>query len=71
MTDDVKEKKKVGFAIQDPEKVKEWARQGGIAAQATGKAHSFTSEEARIAGRKGGAASGYKRRAARDGSNKS
>jgi general stress protein YciG len=47
---------KRGFAALDPEKQKEIARLGGKAAHAQGKAHEFTSEEARVAGRKGGEA---------------
>ncbi|MFA6493182.1 MAG: KGG domain-containing protein [Patescibacteria group bacterium] len=46
-----------GFARMDPEKQKEIARKGGRAAHAYGGAHEFTSEEARIAGRRGGLAS--------------
>ena len=38
----------------DPEKQREIARLGGRAAHAQGKAHEFTSEEAKAAGRKGG-----------------
>ena len=38
----------------DPEKRREIARRGGLAAQASGKAHRYTPEEAREAGRKGG-----------------
>jgi general stress protein YciG len=45
---------KRGFAALDPEKQREIARLGGRAAHAQGKAHEFTSEEARVAGRKGG-----------------
>lgn len=37
-----------------PEKQREIASKGGKAAQAKGAAHKFTSEEARIAGAKGG-----------------
>jgi general stress protein YciG len=47
---------KRGFAALDPEKQKEIARLGGKAAHAQGKAHEFTSEEARVAGKKGGEA---------------
>lgn len=43
-----------GFAAMDPAKVREIARKGGIAAHAQGVAHEFTSDEARVAGRKGG-----------------
>jgi general stress protein YciG len=39
----------------DPELRSALARKGGIAAHARGKAHEFTPEEARIAGRKGAA----------------
>lgn len=49
-----------GFAAMDPAKVSEISRLGGRAAHRAGTAHEFTSEEAKIAGRKGGAA---KRRA--------
>ena len=44
------------------EEVKAYARAGGIAAHQQGTAHEFTSEEAREAGRKGGAATHAKRR---------
>jgi general stress protein YciG len=53
-----------GFATLDRAKVKEIARKGGKAAHAAGTAHEFTSEEARIAGRKGGTASHANRRKA-------
>ena len=39
----------------DPEKQREIASKGGIAAHEAGEAHEFTSEEARRAGAKGGA----------------
>lgn len=45
---------KRGFAIMPKERQREISRMGGRAAHAKGKAHVFTSEEARIAGRKGG-----------------
>jgi len=45
-----------GFASMDPEKRRRIASMGGRAAHANGKAHEFTSEEAREAGRKGGRA---------------
>jgi general stress protein YciG len=44
-----------GFASMDREKQRAIASLGGKAAQATGKAHRWTSEMAQIAGRKGGA----------------
>ncbi|MGA7614989.1 MAG: KGG domain-containing protein [Thermoanaerobaculia bacterium] len=43
-----------GFASMDPAKQKEIASKGGRAAHAKGTAHEFTSDEARVAGRKGG-----------------
>jgi general stress protein YciG len=49
-------KKKRGFAVMDPEQVRELARRGGAAAHRAGTAHEFTSDEARAAGRKGGLA---------------
>lgn len=41
-----------GFAAMSPEKKKEIASLGGRAAHACGRAHQFTSEEARAAGKK-------------------
>ena len=49
-----------GFAAMTPEKRREAARKGGIAAHALGKAHVFTSEQARIAGSKGGIVTGQR-----------
>lgn len=43
-----------GFASMDPAKQRAIASKGGIAAHKTGKAHEFTPEEAREAGRIGG-----------------
>jgi uncharacterized protein len=43
-----------GFASMDREKQKEIASKGGKAAHAQGRAHEFTADEARSAGRKGG-----------------
>jgi len=48
------DKSKRGFASMDPEKAREIHRLGGQTAQGLGKAHRFTSEEARAAGREGG-----------------
>lgn len=45
-----------GFASMDRARLSEIARRGGRAAHAGGKAHQFTSEEAKIAGSKGGKA---------------
>ncbi len=38
-----------GFGSQSPERMKEIASSGGHAAHAAGKAHTYTSEEARAA----------------------
>ncbi len=43
-----------GFASMSPEKRREIAQKGGKAAHAQGRAHIWTSEKAREAGRKGG-----------------
>lgn len=48
------EKKRRGFSLMDESKRREIARKGGIAAHRKGRAHKFTSEEARKAGHKGG-----------------
>src|SRR5947209_17268512 len=45
-----------GFASMDDDKQREIASKGGKAAHDKGTAHEFTPEEAREAGRKGGAA---------------
>jgi general stress protein YciG len=55
-----------GFAAMDRKLVSEIARKGGKAAHSAGTAHEFTTEEARIAGRKGGRATHAKRRAAQE-----
>lgn len=47
---------KRGFASMDPGKQREIASKGGRAAHAKGTAHEFTTDEARVAGRKGGEA---------------
>jgi general stress protein YciG len=44
-----------GFAAMDPKKQREIASKGGRAAHQHGAAHEWTSDEARQAGRKGGA----------------
>ena len=46
-----------GFASMDPKKQREIASKGGRAAHSLGTAHEWTSDEARKAGRKGGATS--------------
>ncbi len=55
-----------GFAVMDRGRVAEIARKGGRAAHAAGTAHEFTSEEARVAGRRGGRATHANRRLARE-----
>ncbi len=62
-TTEDKPRKRRGFAAMDPKLVSELATRGGKAAHRAGTAHEFTSEEARIAGRKGGLATHAKRRA--------
>jgi general stress protein YciG len=47
-------KKPRGFAALTPERRAEIASQGGIAAHRSGRAHQFTSEEAKAAGKLGG-----------------
>lgn len=41
-----------GFAAMSPEKKREIAGMGGRAAHASGRAHQFSTEEARAAGKK-------------------
>ena len=55
--DQVRPKRPRGFARLDRRLLIEISRRGGKAAHQAGTAHEFTSEEARIAGRKGGHAS--------------
>jgi general stress protein YciG len=50
-----------GFATMDRALVSELAQRGGKAAHRAGTAHQFTSDEARLAGRKGGLATHAKR----------
>ena len=54
-----------GFASMDKGAQREIASKGGKAAHERGTAYQWTSKEAREAGRKGGALSAAKRRAAR------
>jgi general stress protein YciG len=49
-------KKPRGFAAMDPNVVAAIARKGGRAAHASGRAHEFSHDEARAAGKKGGLA---------------
>lgn len=44
-----------GFAAMSPEKRREIAKKGGRRAHQLGRAHTYTSEEAKVAGQKGGA----------------
>ena len=48
--------KKRGFASMTPERIREISSRGGKAAHEQGRAHTFSSEEARAAGSKGGKA---------------
>src|SRR5260370_33672156 len=43
-----------GFASMDTNKQREVASKGGLAAHAQGRAHEFSTDEAKLAGRKGG-----------------
>lgn len=47
-------KRNGGFAAMNTERVRAIASLGGKAAHAVGTAHKFTSEEAQVAGRRGG-----------------
>lgn len=51
-----------GFAALSPEKLREISARGGKKAHVMGKAHTWSQEEARAAGAKGGAASARKKR---------
>ena len=55
-------KSRRGFASMSAQKQREIASKGGRAAHQKGTAHEWTSEEARVAGKKGGLASGARRR---------
>ncbi len=54
-----------GFAVMDPEIQRQIASLGGKTAHSIGHAHEFTSEEAKIAGRKGGLISSQNRKSAK------
>jgi general stress protein YciG len=56
------QKSRRGFAAMSPERQKEIASQGGRAAHQQGVAHEWNKDEARAAGKKGGQASGFKRK---------
>lgn len=57
MADNTNGRARRGFAAMDEDRQREIASKGGKAAHAKGTAHTFSSEEAREAGRKGGQAS--------------
>lgn len=57
MANDQRKSRGRGFASMDPQKQREIASKGGRAAHLQGTAHEWSSDEAREAGRKGGAAS--------------
>lgn len=50
----VRQPKPRGFAAMTPEKQRAIAQSGGRAAHEKGRAHEFTKDEARVAGKKGG-----------------
>ena len=52
----MEKKQQKGFAVMGTEQRKEIASAGGRAAHEQGRAHQFTAEEARAAGKKGAAA---------------
>lgn len=55
-------KSRRGFAAMSPERQREIASQGGRAAHEQGVAHQWNRDEAIAAGKKGGQASGSRRR---------
>jgi uncharacterized protein len=55
-TNDTTTKAPRGFAALSPEKRKEIARRGGLAVQAKGTGYTWTSEQAKASGVKGGKA---------------
>jgi general stress protein YciG len=61
-TSNERQKARRGFAAMSPERQRQIARQGGKAAHQQGVAHQWSREEAKEAGRKGGRASGDRRR---------
>jgi uncharacterized protein len=70
-TSTVSRKTPRGFAAMDPQAQRAIAAKGGRAAHQKGTAHEFTSEEARVAGRKGGEASRGGRRSSTSSGNNS
>jgi general stress protein YciG len=57
-----KSSKQQGFAVMDPVRQREIASRGGIAAHSKGTAHTWDSQAAREAGRKGAAVNALKRK---------
>ena len=55
------DKKSGGFASMDPDEQRKIASKGGKAVHAKGSARTFTSEEAKTAGKKGGEATSRNR----------
>ena len=56
-----------GFAGMSAERLRELSAKGGRAAHQKGTAHKYNSEEARVAGQKGGKASAERRAANKTG----
>ena len=56
MAEESQNRRQRGFAAMDAARQREIASKGGRAAHQKGTAHRFTTEEARVAGRKGGEA---------------
>lgn len=56
------QKSRRGFAAMSPERQREIASQGGRAAHEQGVAHEWNKDEAKAAGKKGGQASGGRRK---------
>ncbi len=65
-TNNERQKSKRGFAAMSSERQREIASQGGRAAHLQGVAHQWNREEAKEAGRKGGRASGDRRKFQQD-----
>ena len=55
------DRKPIGFARMDADKIRMWGSAGGRRAHAVGHAHQWTREEAAEAGRKGGTVTAAKR----------
>ena len=63
------QKSRRGFAAMSPERQRQIASQGGLTAHEKGLAHKWNKDEASEAGKKGGQASGVKRRISPSGHN--